>query len=107
MLGRMFYLVAGAALGGYVVHKLNRTARVWSPAGIAGRVEDHVAEYRAALREFNEDIQDAMEHREAELHRRYSGGGTAPESSELPTGRAVNVIGSHGVANAHEEKDGR
>ncbi|MFC7331271.1 DUF6167 family protein [Marinactinospora rubrisoli] len=71
MIGRLFSFVAGAALGGYLVHKLNRTARAWSPGGIADRVESHVADYRAALREFNEDVQDAMEEHEAELRRRY------------------------------------
>lgn len=77
MIGRIFYLVAGAAIGGYVVHRLNRTARAWSPGGIADRVEGHVADHRAALREFNEDVVDAMEHREAQLWRLYGDGNPA------------------------------
>jgi len=103
MIRRLFYLVAGAALGGYLVHKLNRTARAWSPAGVAGRVEDQVADYRAALREFNEDVHDAMREREAELHRRYdSGAGTAPPV-EAP-GRSTRPRGAIG---APDPKDGR
>ncbi|RCV47715.1 hypothetical protein [Marinitenerispora sediminis] len=82
MIGRLFSFVAGAALGGYVVHKLNRTARAWSPGGIADRVEGHVADYRAALREFNEDVQDAMEQREAELRHRYYPSGPAVRAAQ-------------------------
>ncbi|MDA8372358.1 MAG: DUF6167 family protein [Nocardiopsaceae bacterium] len=72
MIGRLFYFAAGAALGGYAVHRLNRAVRTWSPGGIADRVEGHVADYRAALREFNEDVHDAVGHYEAELRRRYA-----------------------------------
>ncbi|WP_067974222.1 hypothetical protein [Nocardiopsis trehalosi] len=104
MMGRVLYLVAGAALGGYVVHKLNRTARAWSPAGIADRVEDHVASYRDALREFNEDVHDAMERREAELHRRYAGGRRPPGGHAIPAGPADEP---HGAPGAHDVKDGR
>ncbi|ASU84645.1 hypothetical protein CDO52_19205 [Nocardiopsis gilva YIM 90087] len=112
MIGRLFYLVAGAAIGGYVVHRLNRTVRAWSPGGIADRVEGHVADHRAALREFNEDVLDAMEHREAELRRLYgdgqrgehSGKGISPGRPALPPGRANE---SHGATDAPYLKDGR
>ncbi|MFC4562615.1 hypothetical protein ACFO4E_12185 [Nocardiopsis mangrovi] len=104
MMGRVIYLVAGAALGGYVVHRLNRTTRAWSPAGIAGRVEDHVAGYRDALREFNDDVHDAMDRREAELLRRYGGEPRSPGGHALPAGPATEPLGAHG---AHDVKDGR
>ncbi|QBI55100.1 hypothetical protein [Streptomonospora litoralis] len=103
MIRRLLYLVAGAALGGYLVHKLNRTARAWSPAGIAGRVEDQVADYRAALREFNEDVHDAMRRREAELHRHYDGG-DQPAAPVDPPGRSTRPRGAIG---APDPKDGR
>ncbi|MUL42788.1 hypothetical protein FZ103_16705 [Streptomonospora sp. PA3] len=104
MIRRLLYLVAGAALGGYVVHKLNRTARAWSPAGIAGRVEDQVADYRAALREFNEDIHDAMRQREAELHRRYDSGRSRPA---LPIDQPGRSDPTRGAIDAPDPKDGR
>ncbi|MFD0774236.1 hypothetical protein ACFQZ2_09895 [Streptomonospora algeriensis] len=104
MIRRLAYLVAGAALGGYVVHKLNRTARAWSPAGIAVRVEDQVADYRAALREFNEDIHDAMRQREAELQRRYDGGSGRPALPPDLPGRATRP---RGAIDAPDMKDGR
>lgn len=72
MIGRTVYFVAGAALGGYLVHRLNRAARAWTPGGVAHRVEGRIASYRTALREFNEDIADAVREHEAELRRRYA-----------------------------------
>ncbi|MBB4932509.1 hypothetical protein F4561_003329 [Lipingzhangella halophila] len=106
MIGRVFYLVAGAAIGGYVVHKLNRTVRAWSPGGIANRVEGHAAEYRAALREFNEDVQDAMDHREAELLRRYDPAG-GPDSTGRRAALPGRAIEAHRIIDAHDLKDGR
>lgn len=71
MIRGTLYFVAGAALGGYLVHKVNRTVRAWSPGGIAHRVEDRFTDYRAALREFNEDVGDAIAEHESELRRRF------------------------------------
>ncbi|MBB6171059.1 hypothetical protein HNR23_001119 [Nocardiopsis mwathae] len=111
MIGRIFYLVAGAAIGGYVVHRLNRTARAWSPGGIADRVEGHVADHRAALREFNEDVVDAMEHREAQLWRLYGDGNPGGAGRQRPPGRSALPAGraneSHGAIDAPDLKDGR
>ncbi|GAA1775797.1 MULTISPECIES: hypothetical protein [Streptomonospora] len=103
MIRRLLYLVAGAALGGYVVHKLNRTARAWSPAGIAGRVEDQVADYRAALREFNEDVHDAVRQREAELQSRYDSERGRPALPGAPPGRSTRPSGA---IDAPDMKDG-
>lgn len=71
MIRRLFYLAAGAVLGGYVVHKLNRSARALSPQGIAERVEGRVADYRSGLRELGEDVSGAMAEHEAELRRQH------------------------------------
>ncbi|MFD6952256.1 hypothetical protein A6A08_10335 [Nocardiopsis sp. TSRI0078] len=72
MIGRLFYLAAGAALGGYAVHRVNRARRALSPGGIAERVEGQVTEYRGALRELNEDLVQAVREQEEELLRRYA-----------------------------------
>lgn len=71
MIGRLFYLAAGAALGGYVVHRVNRARSALTPGGIADRVEGRVSEYRGALQELNEDLAEAVRQEEAELLRRY------------------------------------
>jgi len=108
MIRRLAYLVAGAALGGYVVHRLNRTARAWSPDGIAGRGEGRIADYRAALREFNEDVHAATEEREAELRRLYASPRKSHGRPALPPpgGPARPVIEPHGAHDAPEKKDG-
>jgi hypothetical protein len=72
VIGRLFYLAAGAALGGYAVHRVHRARRALTPGGIAERVEGQVSEYRGALREFNEDLAEAVREQEEELLRRYA-----------------------------------
>ncbi|PSK97645.1 hypothetical protein CLV63_10733 [Murinocardiopsis flavida] len=119
MIGRAFYFVAGAALGGYLVHRVNRAAQAWSPGGIAHRVEDRFAGYRAALREFNEDVGDAIEERESELRRRYPAAAVpgTPRRHALPGAAAHGsasgtVTPRRSARDAHdppapEKKDGR
>ncbi|WP_150254762.1 hypothetical protein [Nocardiopsis deserti] len=79
MIGRLFYLAAGAAIGGYAVHRVHRARRALTPDGIAERVEGRVGEYRGALRELNEDLAEAVREQEEELLRRY-----APEKGRRP-----------------------
>jgi len=72
VIGRLLYLAAGAAIGGYAVHRVHRARRALTPGGIAERVEGQVSEYRGALRELNEDLADAVREQEEELLRRYA-----------------------------------
>lgn len=72
MIRRLFYLTAGAAVGGYLVHRVERARRALSPGGIAHRVGGHVAEYKGALRELNEDLVGAVRAQEEELMHRYA-----------------------------------
>lgn len=72
MIGRLFYVAAGAVVGGYVVHRVNRARNALTPGGIADRVENRVGEYKGALRELNDDLAEAVRVEEAELLRRYS-----------------------------------
>lgn len=71
MIGRLFYLAVGAALGGYAVHRVNRARRALSPGGIAERAEAQVSQYKGALRELNEDLTDEVRAQEEELLRQY------------------------------------
>ena len=82
MIGRLFYLAAGAALGGYVVHRVNRARNALTPGGIADRVEGRVSEYRGALQELNEDLAEAVRQEEAEMMRRYAPGRRALRSTD-------------------------
>src|SRR5690606_5372324 len=69
---RTVYLVAGIVVGGYVMYRFGRSARVWSPGGIADRVEKRIGCCRGALREFDEDGAGAVRDYEEELLRRYA-----------------------------------
>lgn len=72
MIGRLFYVAAGAVVGGYVVHRVNRARNALTPGGIADRVENRVGQYKGALRELNDDLAEAVREEEAELLRHYS-----------------------------------
>ncbi|GAA1460994.1 hypothetical protein NE857_23295 [Nocardiopsis exhalans] len=74
MIGRLLYLAAGAALGGYVVHRVNRARNALTPGGIADRVEGRVNEYRGALQELNEDLTEEVRLQEEQMLRRYAPG---------------------------------
>lgn len=82
MSGRLFYLVAGAAIGGYVVHRVNRARRAMTPGGIADRVEGRLTAYRGALRELNEDVAGAVREQEAELLRQHGRGRREADSDQ-------------------------
>ncbi|WP_150243732.1 hypothetical protein [Nocardiopsis quinghaiensis] len=87
MIGRLFYLAAGVAIGGYTVHRVNRLRRALTPEGVAERVEGQVTEYRGALRELNEDLAQAVREQEEELLSRYApkrGRRALPEAGQEP-----------------------
>ncbi|MEU3019293.1 DUF6167 family protein [Nocardiopsis sp. NPDC007018] len=84
MIGRLFYLAAGAAIGGYAVHRAHRARRAMTPGGIADRVEDRVVEYRGALQELNEDLAEAVREEEAQLLRRYAPSPRLERSEDPP-----------------------
>jgi phage protein U len=85
--GRLLYLAAGAVLGGYVVHRVNRARSALTPGGIADRVEGRVSEYRGALQELNEDLAEAVRQEDAELLRRYEPARRALRASDAPSRR--------------------
>ena len=72
---RMFWVAAGAAAGILVVHKLSRTARAFTPAGIGDSVSKSVQGIRGLAREFVEDVVAAAAAKEDELLRLMEGPG--------------------------------
>lgn len=60
---RLFWAALGAAGGILAVRKVTRTARQYTPEGIAG----HVAGLSEGLKEFAAAVREGMEAREAEL----------------------------------------
>lgn len=71
MIRRLFWLSMGATIGVLVVRKLTRTARAFTPTGVASRVGgslgDTVGNLSDAIRDFAADVRDAMLQREQEL----------------------------------------
>lgn len=64
---RLFWLGVGAALGVAAVRKVTRTAESFTPAGLAGSfaglgdaARDFAADVRAAMRERETDLMDAL-----------------------------------------------
>jgi hypothetical protein len=73
---RLFWLSMGATIGVLVVRKLTRTARAFTPTGVAtrvgGSVGGAVGNLSEAIRDFAADVRDAMVQREQELRESMS-----------------------------------
>jgi hypothetical protein len=64
---RLFWLAMGITIGALVVRKLSKLAEKLTPRGMAGGIGAGLADLAEALREFAEDVRDAMRERENEL----------------------------------------
>ena len=83
---RLFWIAAGAAAGIYAVRRVQRTAESLSPQGIAGSVGGGLRELAAAVREFGDDVREAMAEREIDLRQALGLGDDegGPEPSDQP-----------------------
>jgi hypothetical protein len=75
---RLFWLALGATLGVLIFRKLSQTAQKLTPQGIAGAIGAGLTDLAVAVRDFAEDVRDAMETRESEL--REAAGLDAPDA---------------------------
>jgi hypothetical protein len=66
-LRRLFWLAMGITIGALVVRKLSKLAEKLTPRGMAGGIGAGLAELADALRDFADDVRDAMHEREGEL----------------------------------------
>lgn len=67
MIRRVFWLAAGAVAGSLVVRGLTRTARAFTPAGVAAKAGDTVGGFGHAIRDFVADVREGASQREREL----------------------------------------
>ena len=67
MMRRLFWVAAGAAAGILIARTLSRTARAFTPAGMAENLSKSVAGIRDLAREFVEDVLDAAAVKEHEM----------------------------------------
>jgi hypothetical protein len=68
MIGRLFWFGLAAATGVVVYRKLSRTARSYSPSGLAGSAQQTAVGLVDSVREFMADVREGMAEREAEIH---------------------------------------
>ena len=64
---RLFWLAMGITIGALIVRKLSRVAEKLTPRGLAGGIGAGLTELADAIRDFAEDVREAMREREAEL----------------------------------------
>ena len=64
---RLFWLAMGITIGALIVRKLSRVAEKLTPRGLAGGIGAGLSDLADAIRDFAEDVREAMHEREAEL----------------------------------------
>lgn len=79
---RLFWLVMGVTIGALVVRKLSRVAEKLTPQGMASGIGQGLADLAEAIRDFGEDVRDAMRDREAELRENTGLDGTLGKADE-------------------------
>ena len=75
---RLFWVALGATIGVLVVHKVTKTARAYSPSGVA----DGLSDLGEGLREMAQAVREGMALREAELREALG-----IDTGTLPDGR--------------------
>lgn len=64
---RLFWLAMGITIGALVVRKLSQLAERMTPKHMAGGLGAALADLAAAIRDFAQDVVEAMHEREIEL----------------------------------------
>jgi hypothetical protein len=81
---RLFWIAAGAAAGIYAVRWMQRTAESLSPQGVAASLSTALRDLGEAIRDFSDDVRDAMAEREIELREALGLGDDGP-AADRPT----------------------
>ncbi|HEY2043329.1 MAG TPA: DUF6167 family protein [Jatrophihabitans sp.] len=77
---RLFWLALGASLGALIFRKLSRAAEKLTPQGIAASIGAGLSDLAYSLRDFADDVRDAMGARELELRDAAGLDSAGPES---------------------------
>lgn len=64
---RLFWLAMGITIGALIVRKLSRAVQKLTPRGMAGGIGAGLGELAEAIRDFADDVREAMHDREAQL----------------------------------------
>lgn len=73
MIGKLFWVALGAAVGVVVVRRVTRTAQQYTPQGIAGSVGDGLSSLGDGLREFADAVRASAAEREEVLRAAVTG----------------------------------
>lgn len=65
---RLFWTGLGVAVGVMATRKITETAQALTPAGMTNRLADSITVLGDAVREFGQDLREAMWDREEELY---------------------------------------
>ena len=79
---RLFWLAFGAALGVLIFRKLSAAAQKLTPQGLASSIGAGLSDLAYSLRDFTDDVRDAMSSRESELRIAAGLDGAAPGEAE-------------------------
>ncbi|GAA1818756.1 hypothetical protein HC028_17520 [Planosporangium flavigriseum] len=79
---RLMWLGVGLAVGALVVRAVNKKAQAFTPAGIAGSVQQSAVGLLDSVRSFVEDVREGMAEREAEIHEAFTAGALIDEHEE-------------------------
>ncbi len=90
---RLFWVALGATLGVLVVHKITKTAKAYSPGGMAQGLSGGLSDLGEGLREMAEAVREGMAQRETELrHALGVDTGTLPDGREMSAEEARALI---------------
>jgi hypothetical protein len=64
---RLFWLAMGITIGALIVRKLSKAAAKLTPSGVAQGLSASLSELASSIRDFADDVRDAMAAREVEL----------------------------------------
>ena len=90
---RLFWVALGATAGVLLVHKVTKTARAYSPSGVAQGMSGSLSDLGEGLREMAQAIREGMAARESELrHALGIDTGTLPDGREMSAEQARALI---------------
>ena len=97
---RLLWLGIGLAVGVIVVRKATRTAKQFTPGGIASSLSESAGGLVGSVRSFVEDVRDGMAERERDIHAAFAEGVLFEDEFD-------DLRNEHGYDGQHQQKGAR